>query len=155
MDLSQDVWLTREPLEFPWKIEPLCLSDSASPYRRADLPESPTTPLAACVTSCHWAPRLCHCGHLWPASWGSHPSTHPSTHTHTHSHTHTHIHSLLIRFSFFLFKINLYCSIVSLQCYVRFTAKWVSCMYTYIPPLLDFLPIGHHRALTRVSCVAQ
>ena len=86
-------------------------------------------------------------GHLWPSSWGSHPSTHPSTHTHTHTYT----HSLLICFSFFLFKINFYWSIATSQCYVSFccTAKWISCMYTYIPSLLDFLPIGHHRALSR------
>ena len=40
-------------------------------------------------------------------------------------------------------KIIFYWSIVVLQCSVSFlcTAKWVSSTYTYIPSLLDFLPI--------------
>ena len=148
MDLSQDMWLIRGPLEFPWKIEPLCPSDSASLHKRADLPKSPTSPLAACVTGGHWALWLCHWGHLWPSSWGSHPSTHPSTHTHTH--THIYIYTLASSFAF-LFKINFYWSIVALQCYVSFRcpAKWVSCMYTHIPSCLEFLPI---RSPQRTAC---
>ena len=148
MDLSQDTWLIRGPLAFPRKIEPLRLSDSASPHRRADLPESPTAPLAACVTTGHWALWLCHSVISDPLAEAATP---PHTLQHTLSHTHTHTHSLLIHFSFFLFKINFYWSIATLQCYVSFCcrANWISCMYTYIPSLLDFLPVGHHRALSR------
>ena len=34
-------------------------------------------------------------------------------------------------------------SIVAVQCYVIFccTEKWIHCMYTYIPSIVDFLPI--------------
>ena len=39
-----------------------------------------------------------------------------------------------------LFKINLYCSIVTFQCCVSLycTAKWISHLYTYIPSIVGF-----------------
>ena len=50
-----------------------------------------------------------------------------------------------VLFSFWLFK---NWSILAFQCYVSFcyTMRWISCMYAYIPSLLDFPPIpaSHH-----------
>ena len=55
------------------------------------------------------------------------------------------------------FIINFYWSIVALQCCVSFysTAKWVSYPYTSIPSSGFPSQIGHHRALSRVSCAIQ
>ena len=57
----------------------------------------------------------------------------------------------------FLFFKNFYWSIVALQCCVSFyhIAKWTSHMYTYIPSFLFPSHLGHHRALSRVSCAVQ
>ena len=50
-------------------------------------------------------------------------------------------------------------SIVALLCCVSFyyIAKWISCTYTYSPPLLFFLSflLGHRRALRRIPCAKK
>ena len=53
------------------------------------------------------------------------------------------IFSTVICDQWFFFLIKFYWNIVALQCCVTFyyTAKWISYAYTYIPSILDFLPI--------------
>ena len=54
---------------------------------------------------------------------------------------------------------NFYCSRVALWCCVAFCciAKWISCLYTYIPLFLNFLPIqaSTEHWVDRVPCAVQ
>ena len=69
--------------------------------------------------------------------------------------------TFVIRSRLFFLLFFLYWNIIALPCCVSLcsTMKWISCMYTYNPSLLDSSShpthLGHHRALSWSPCDLQ